>query len=336
MIINEIRKMMKGMTPIIVIFLIGFICMLLTIKKNYRERDVQYYKLYINKLEGFLTPDKAEYIEEEYKAVVDLIQESYSMPMLSNGIDYEKLDYAFKHEQAFKMIYERYEYIRDMEDESEQFFYYDLEWRSFLEKTNINYFEIFLLIALPLYAIVMEFSDRRDSMIKTSYRGRLSFILSKQGAVMLLVLLIRALFFIAEVLYIVFRLGVDSLSYPVRSMKMFSTLEINLNIGQYIIISELYHMLWCVVTALIMVLIGQMTRKLQSGLFIGLVSVILPITIKDYISSKYWVWLYGINMVKNDSVCKLWITGAIEALLILVALLIVNSYTWSKSRRAFS
>ncbi|MGN0435271.1 MAG: hypothetical protein ACI4D8_01430, partial [Wujia sp.] len=243
---------------------------------------------------------------------------------------------AFNHEQTFKVVYERYEYICDMEDKSEQIFYYDLDWKNFFEKTNTNYFEIFLLIAISLYAITMEFSSKRDVMLKTTYRGKLSYIMAKQGAVMLLMLLTRVLFFVAELTYMGLKLGVDSLSYPLRSMKMFSMLEIKLTIGQYLIISELYHMLWCVVISLIMLLIGQLTRKLQSGLLIGLVTVVLPVTLKGYLGKKYWVWVYGINMVKNDSVCRLWTTGVVEALVLLIVLLVVNSYIWSKPRKSYS
>ncbi|MGN0436551.1 MAG: hypothetical protein ACI4D8_07985, partial [Wujia sp.] len=108
MVRNEIKKSIQGMMLIIVVFLIGFICMLFNIKSNYKASDVQYYKLYIDRLEGPLTPEKKAYIEEEYEKVIDIIDKQNAMMMNGHSsIDFELLDYAFNHEQAFKMVYER-------------------------------------------------------------------------------------------------------------------------------------------------------------------------------------------------------------------------------------
>ncbi len=326
---NEFNKSMHGMSIILVVFATAYFFTLIFEKNNYDGKLVFYYSEYMDVLEGEITPDKEEYIKNEYECVVTAIERNNELIMMGGqGIDTDAFKYAFDHQQAFTMLFERYEYLSEMDNNEEQKLYYDLDWLDFLEKTDTNYFEIFMLVIIVLYSITLEFYDEKDVMIKTSDKGRIDFILVKQNALILITVLVSLGFFLLDMVYMLFKMDVSMLLLPIRSMQKFSDLGISLSIGEYIIVREVYHVLWCVVSSLLMVTLGLLVKRFQIGLFIGMASIVIPLALRDIAGNKYWVWIYSLHMSKNFSICNYGITGVTIALAMMIIIYIMNLLLW--------
>ncbi len=332
---NELKKSMYGMTPIFVIFTICYFLVLIFSKDSFDDRMVQYYREYMETLEGELDYEKEVFIEDEYERVIVTMEINNELVMNGQNIDLEAMQYAIDHQSAFDIIYEKYNYLSGLESKEEQVFYYDLDWQNFFEKTSINYFEIFILIIVALYSITLEYYDERNVMIKTSYKGRLPYIVAKQNSLLFLAVTFSFVFFLTELIYMLFTMDITMLSLPVRSMTEFSGLSVSLSIGEYIIIRGLYHVLFCMVTVLIMCMIGLFVKRFQTGIFIGLVSMVIPLALRNIADEKYTIWIYSVHMSKDTAICTYGINGVWVAVILMVVIYFINLLLWCGIKHKF-
>lgn len=315
----------------VMVFLVCNFISIVSSKPKYSNKTLRYYKEYMQVLEGVLTENSEKYIQEEYEKVVSTIEAEKQLANTAGTIDFDAVQYAVDHEQAFNMIYDRYEYLSGLEESNERVFYYDLDWNNYFKKTNFNYFELFILLIISLYAITMEFFEKRYEMVKTSYLGKRSFMTAKQSAVVIINIAVSLVVFLVEFMVISTKNGLDMLSLPARSMERFAKLQAGTTIGELLIISMLHHVLWCIVTTLFMMSIGLLVKKLHTGLFYGALSILLPISISSVFNNGIFVFFYGANIMKYDSLCRYGNFGIVAAIFMTGVAYIVNLLLWDRS-----
>lgn len=330
MLKNEFKKSMYGITVILILFIASYILTIILSKDNMSVRDVQYYKEYINNLKGELTLDKESYIQDEYNRVNLVIEINNELIMNGEKINQDEMQYALEHQNAFSRVYEKYLHLKTLSGD-ERFFYFDLDVLRFLNNTNLNYFEIFIIVIISLNSVTMDFRDKRDQTIKTTYNGKIKYVLIKQNALFIITSLIAVIFCLIESIYLLSSVDNGILFLPVRSMQNFSNLNINISVGEYVLIRTLYHIIWCMVCSLIMVTIGLLIKKFQTGIFIAFVSIVIPLALRHIIDKDYLIWIYSIHMTKNEALSNYGVFDIINALIMMIIIYTINIYLWVES-----
>lgn len=331
----ELKKYIGVLAFMFCIFGIGYFLVLLFHHNSIEMKVRQYYQEYINLLQGPLNQEKESYIADEYKRVNTVIENATDNIQYNQQIDFHKLDYALEHEKAWQMIYDRYLYLKDTENIKDRVFYNELDLQDYFKSSEINYFELLLLVIIALYAATGDFCNGRLIMIKSTYRGNLPYILAKQNILIAMTACTSALFSLIEFIYIAVSGNLSMLTLPVKSMINFSDLEQSMTIGAYMTLRCINHMIWCIVTVLIMSMIGLLTKKLQTGLFIGIFTIIIPLALKDVFSQKLLIWMYGIHLDKEFTLCNPELTSPETAAIYIVAVIVVynvNALLWKTAK----
>lgn len=331
----ELKKYMGTFTFMFCILGIGYFLTLLFHHNSIEIKACQYYQQYINLLEGPLNAEKEAYIADEYERVSTVIENTTNSIQYNQQIDFHKLDYALEHEKAWQMIYERYLYLKDIENPKDRVFYNELDLQDYFKSSEINYFELLLLVIIVLYAATGDFCNDRLIMIKSTYKGNLPYILTKQNILIGITVCTSILFSLIEFIYIAVSGNLSMLALPVKSMINFSGLGRSMSIGTYILLRCLNHMAWCVVAALIISMIGLLTKKLQTGLFIGIFTIIIPLALKDILNQKLLIWMYGIHLDKEFALCNPAIAFPQTTAICIVAMIVlysINILLWKAAK----
>lgn len=332
MLKDELKKYIGKLTFLFVVFGIGYFFMLILSHTSIESQVRQYYEEYINLLEGPLNSEKEAYIADEDGRVNGVIEKAMEKVQAGEQIDFDKMDYALEHEKAWQMVYDRYMNMAELANADDRVFYNDLDLQDFFKSSGINYFEIFLLVIIALYAVTSDFHDGRHIIIKTTYRGNVEYILTKQNALICVAVAVSALFSFIELICIAVSGKLGLLSLPIKSMHDFSNLKWSMSIGEYILIRGINHIIWCIVTVLIMCMIGLLIKRLQTGLFIGLVTVIIPIALKGIFDKRLLVWIYSIHLDKDFSLCNYGIVPMGIAAITAVIIYGINIILWRFSK----
>ncbi len=324
----ELKKYAGKLLFLFVLFGIGYLVMLIINHASIEMKTRQYYKEYMALLEGPLNSEKEVYIADEYSRVNAYIE--WTTESIQNGanIDMDKLYYALEHEKAWKMVYDRYVNLIQLGNEEDRIFYDDLDLQDYFKGSSINYLEIFLLVIISLYAVTSDFHDGRHVIIKTTYKGNTEYILTKQNALICMAVFIAVSFSITELIYLIIRENVSILSMPIKSMCDFSSLKWSISVGEYILLRGINHMIWCIVTVLVMGMVALLIKRLQTALFIGLFTIVIPIALRGILNKGMLVWIYSIHLDKDFSLCNYGIKPIGIAMLMTGILYGINSVFW--------
>lgn len=300
----ELKKYMSKLIFMFIIFGTGYFLMLSFSHTSIEKKTRQHYEEYISLLEGLLDEEKKSYIADEYERVNIAIKNASNDIQTGKQIDINQLDYALEHEKAWQMIYDRYLNLLNTENTADRVFYSDLDLQDYFKNSEINYFEIFLLVIIALYAATSDFHDNRHVIIKSTCNGNIAYISTKQNALLCAAVAISVLFSFIEFIYIAVTGNVSMLSLPIKSMLGFSNLEWSMTIGEYILLRGINHIIWCIVTVLIMCMTGLLTKRLQTGLFIGSFTIVMPLALKDVCTKRLLVWIYSTHLDKEFTLCS--------------------------------
>ncbi len=325
----EFKKYMGVLFTLVGIFGIVYF-LILTFHHSEIEANVRdFYNEYMNILAGPLNEEKEKYISEEYQRVNRVIEQVNAN--VEAWKDYEKLDYALRHETAWSMIYDRYLNMVSMENAGDRIFYDDLEMQDFFKNSRVNYPEIFLLAVIALYSVTVDFHEKRHAVIKSSYRGNTEYIFTKQNVLVCIAVFASVIFLAIEYLYIGISGNLHVLSFPIKSMTDFSQLKWSISVGEYIILRGAVNILWNVVTMLVICLIGMLIKRLQTGVFISLFTIIVPLALKEMVNSKLFAWIYSVNLDKDFMLCNRNMVTVPNAVISVFAAYVINICLWKSS-----
>lgn len=324
----ELKKYMDVLFILVCLFGIIYF-FILTFNHSKIDASVRgFYNEYIKILAGPLNEEKETYILEEYQRVNLVIEQSNSNPEAWS--DFDKLQYAFQHEIAWGMVYDRYLNMVAIQNNKDCIFYNDLAMQDFLKNSRVNYLEIFLLAVIAIYSVTVDFHEKRHAVIKASYRGGTEYIITKQNVLMCIAVFVSVMFLAIEYLYVIFSGNLKVLSLPIRSMNGFSKLRWSISVGEYILLRGALHVLWNMVTMFVICLIGMLVKRLQTGVFLSLFTILVPLTLKEMISSKLFAWIYSVNLDKDFMLCSRNSITALNAVILIPVLYAVNTCVWQR------
>ena len=327
---NELRKCLYGILFLFVLLAIFYFLMLVMKRDTIDGKTRQYYTEYMEILKGTFNDQKEAFIMDEYARVKDALEVNLEWQNAGEQIDPEVIGYAMDHETAYDMIYDKYLHILQIENEAEQVFYDDIDWKDFLKKSSLNYFEMFFLIIFVMYAVTIDFYEGRAVLIKTSYKGNLHYIAVKQNVCIFAAIIVAISFFLIEGIYIALFLNVSTLSLPVRCISGFEQLRWSMTIGEYILFRELHQILWCITIVLVMCMVALIVKKIQTGIFIGVFFVLLPVALKNIISRNWGMLLFGIHLDRDFSACSYGGIAMLLAVILAIIMYGVNMILWSE------
>lgn len=325
----ELKKYTGVLFTLVCMFGIAYF-LILVFHHSQIEASVRgFYNEYMNILEGPLNEEKEKYISEEYQRVTLVIEQANAN--VESWRDFEKLDYALQHETAWNMIYARYLNMASMENESDHIFYDDLDIENFFKNSRVNYTEIFLLAVIALYSVTVDFHEKRHAVIKSAYRGNAEYIATKQNVLLGITVFVSVMFLAIEYVYICISGNLRVLSLPIKSMTEFSQLKWSISVGEYIILRGAINILWNIVTVLVICLIGMLIKRLQTGVFISLFTIIVPLALKEAVNSKLFAWIYSVNLDKDFMLCSRNEVTALNAVILIPILYMINLCAWKSS-----
>lgn len=323
----ELKKYMGALFILVCMFGIVYF-LILTFNHSKIEASVRdFYNEYIKILDGPLNEEKEAYIAEEYQRV-NLVIEQENAVGPTAGIDRDKLYYALQHEIAWQMVYDRYLNMVSMQNAKDCVFYDDLDMQDFFKNSRANYLEIFLLVVIALYSVTVDFHEKRHAVIKSSYKGDTEYIFTKQNVLVCIAVFVSVMFLAIEYLYVILSGNLKVLSLPIRSMTDFSKLRWSISVGDYILLRGAINVLWNVVTMLVICLIGMLIKRLQTGVFLSLFTIIVPLALKEMVNSKLWAWIYSVNLDKDFMLCTLDMVTAQNAVILIPVVYMINICVW--------
>lgn len=325
----ELKKYTGVIFTLVCMFGIAYF-LILVFNHSKIEASVRgFYNEYMNILAGPLNEEKEKYIAEEYQRVNLVIEQANAN--VESWRDFEKLDYALQHETAWNMIYDRYLNMVSLENASDCVFYDDLEIKNFFKNSRVNYPEIFLLTVIALYSVTVDLHEKRHAVIKSAYRGNAEYIFTKQNVIVCIAVFASAMFMAIEYLYIGISGNLKVLPLPIKSMTNFSKLRWSIPVGEYIILRGAINIIWNVVTMLVICLIGMLIKKLQTGVFISLFTIMLPLALKEVVNSKLFAWIYSVNLDKDFMLCSCNEVTALNAVILIPVIYTINICLWKSS-----
>lgn len=325
----ELKKYTGVIFTLVCMFGIAYF-LILVFNHSKIEASVRgFYNEYMNILAGPLNEEKEKYILEEYQRVTLVIEQANAN--VESWRDFEKLDYALQHETAWNMIYDRYLNMVSLENASDCVFYDDLEIKNFFKNSRVNYPEIFLLTVIALYSVMVDLHEKRYAVIKSAYRGNAEYIFTKQNVIVCIAVFASAMFMAIEYLYIGISGNLKVLPLPIKSMTNFSKLRWSIPVGEYIILRGAINIIWNVVTMLVICLIGMLIKKLQTGVFISLFTIMLPLALKEVVNSKLFAWIYSVNLDKDFMLCSCNEVTALNAVILIPVIYTINICLWKSS-----
>ena len=160
------------------------------------------------------------------------------------------------------------------------------------------------MAVIALYSVTVDFHEKRHAVIKSAYRGNAEYIATKQNVLLGITVFVSVMFLAIESVYICISGNLRVLSLPIKSMTEFSQLKWSISVGEYIILRGAINILWNIVTVLVICLIGMLIKRLQTGVFISLFTIIVPLALKEAVNSKLFAWIYSVNLDKDFMLCS--------------------------------
>ena len=211
---------------------------------NYDEKQ---YKSYIQKVEGGVTEEKLQWIEEESQYIEFSISE-YNIAEArfnSNNMseaefeEYKnKRNYAEYYRTGCERLCERRDYLINIIDRypNVEFVYDEGLDRYFGSPIDITAVIIIVFMASNMFACEYERGFFR--MMRTTRRGRKTTFLTKLVYSLLVATIIYCIFGLIEAGFIGYYYDTDYWYAPIQSMPRFADIEANFTVGEYLLISR--------------------------------------------------------------------------------------------------
>lgn len=283
----ELKKMMfyqKGILIIAIFFLLSFLQLLLT-DKPYNadyEKYKEQYETYLGKVEGKLTKEKANYIENEAKELSEAKEEKeqlyndyYDGKIVEKDFKKQEAELSeqLKNQKGFEVIYSQYLYI--CQNKNNHYFLKNNGWNGLLagEKFDFLLFITILILVTPIFC--REYDTQMDILILTSNKGDRN----RNDKIMLAVLV--SLFVcigkaVMDYVFYMTKYGLPHGGYPLQSLEYFGegTKSISLY-GAFMTVS-LMKCFGCVLLIAELIFLSVIIKKYALTVFITAAGIILP------------------------------------------------------------
>ena len=76
-------------------------------------------------------------------------------------------------------------------------------------------------------------------------------------------------------------------------------------------------------------------KKISDRNFIGLVSMVIPLALRNIADEKYTIWIYSVHMSKDTAICTYGINGVWVAVILMVVIYFINLLLWCGIKHKF-
>lgn len=279
---HECYKIFIGgkVLPILLIFLAVTLYTYQPMKENFGSVDDIYYKQYTVKLEGEVTQEKLEFIEQEdlkfQQAEEDMIKAMADGGGIFAMMEYQKI---LAPQAAFNTVKSHAEYLSQTEKGE---FVYDTGYKLLTgdesagtKDLQLSLIAVAMLICCITYVYSIEYQTGTSVLLKSSYKGRKHTFLTK---IIISIAIVTAIFAITYTPYlynVLSTYGTKGMSSPAYSLEHLSGWGISIR-GYLILISVFRY----VALLLSMFIVFAFSKKLKSFISTILASsavLILPI-----------------------------------------------------------
>jgi len=241
MLYSELKKGLLNFHTIVIILLALVLAIFITyLPIKYYNSDNQktekYYREYINRLEGKISKEKADYVVKEKKFIQDTISNEENMLTFYNdnkinSRDYQKyLDddfYANEHSSAID---------KQKKKGIQSFFVYDTYWNYFFDMKVITVIQMLLVIFIILDLSHKEYTSGMKLMTDTYYNGRVKLVNTKIAGSIICSCTISVLFSIAQMIFYFATYDMSGKSAPIQSISKFENFPVKMSIMTFVIL----------------------------------------------------------------------------------------------------
>lgn len=298
-LIYEFKKILFKQKAIIFIAL--FICLKLIVLSTTTSYSVEttkenkgFYKEYLTNANGKLTPQNESYIKSEKNRLdninskLDDISNKYLSGEISNSeysLRSNEFNNNLKKEQAFKIIYDQYNYIK--QNPSNRYFLYINGWSNLLVPESPDVILIFLLLLIITPIFTYEYEKDMIYLISTSKKGKGAVPAYKIIAASIISIILTVIFSVINYSYCTVKYGLPSGNFPLQSIPFFSTSTHSLSLMQTYLYISLIKVVGFLVFTYLIIFISVITKKTILTLFTSLSIIMIPYFVYSNSSMKY-------------------------------------------------
>lgn len=288
-LINELFKTLRmNKTGLMLIAFIFFMLYSMVNTTIYLPPDEIVYKSYMNKLEGSVTHEKADFIEKERLRFEDVQNQlNFIDTQLAEGAitdvqaleERQPLERELFKEQAFGRIYERYLYLKEIP--GAQFVYeggYHELFNISKETVGMEYLAICAMLILCCYNIFpMEFTSGISKLLQSTPLGRSYLYKIKLRIGVAFTLVISVFGLMTGFVTTAETYGLSALSAPLKSLEAYAYMPSFLSIGEFLLLCFTLKFLACLTVTLLILTISKVVRNNIYALLLCMFTVALPV-----------------------------------------------------------
>lgn len=267
-----------------------------------RDFEMNFYKEYMEIIEGEWTEEKHAKIEAEYRENAAILgrKEAMHEDYLSGTVTKEEynvylgayLDAEVKSDTLLR-IYERSEYLKMKHEEGFSVSYFDDTGWNLLKNTNLSWVMCLAVIVICADVFSMEYRSGFRKIQSVTKKGRIPVGFSKFAVVITVAVVLGVLSEGIQFLFVHLFSGLGGATYSVISMEIESTLSV----GGYFALMAIKNIALFVILGVVTAGISRLTKRLLPTLAIMTAAVFAPM-IFSY---------FGITLLDNLSFLNLFV-----------------------------
>lgn len=223
-----------------VLLFLGLVVVQLTVTMiTYQPKLDEEYMEYTQRLSGTMTEEKSQYIEDEKQRLYRIVNEKDSMNQayVSGQITKQEFtDYndqyadAVRHQEAFDLVYQKYQYFLGREDTIPVEFFYDSDWNTLLNDVTSDFILLFLVMAVLLPFFTKDYESGVHDLIWTS-KGKNHFLNCQTRLAVAISIGSSFLFLVIRAVCAV-KLYLPGLHAPIQSLNAFGSFPFEFSVLQ--------------------------------------------------------------------------------------------------------
>lgn len=247
------------------------------------EENRQIYDSYLSEVEGPLTPEKREALENEMERLntAHWTLEQAKMEYYAGEITEEEYRAAFdrlypddKLYVGFTTLYSQYIYVRESDN---RFFLYTGGWEVLLTNQSPDYLFLLLLIILLTPVFSEEYACRMHEILLTQRKSAKYQVFSKITVALLLTLILTAILQFIDLVYCAVRFGLPNGSFTLQSVQSFGNTAKQLTLWQAFWLQFALKELGYLYAAIVILCLSVLLRKFALTLMASIAILPLPL-----------------------------------------------------------
>lgn len=256
----------------------------------YKSYSDQVYKEYMLYLEGELTSEKTEFINNERKKINDILslRNQIQSQYINNDISVDKYkEYlaqyndALGRDEVFSIIEKHAVYINTLASEGKSaWFVYDSGWKVLFD-SNFDWTLYIACILISSSIFSIEYSKKTSShpflyIMRSCKKGRYHIFLSKTLFCVSITSILTIIWCVVDLFYANNSFDLPLLSAPIQSIEEFASIIFSLSIGQYLVCFIITKLLASLTLSLLSCALSCLIPKQLFSIMISSVLTLLP------------------------------------------------------------